>query len=130
MKRIWLGFTLPIIALMLVGSACGRDKGPATHSVNLSVLAQTLYGAGPDKIVRFKQGDIITIHITADEPMELFLHGYDVETRVKPGATGTLQFTANIPGRHALMLHALGDDEGSHKKVEILLGVVDVLPRN
>ncbi|MBI4303085.1 MAG: hypothetical protein HY665_01925 [Chloroflexi bacterium] len=91
-------------------------------------MIQTLYGYRGDKLIPFRQGEKVTISITADEPMEVFLHGYDVETRVKPGETSTLEFPAEVLGRFPLMIHSLGEGEDK-QRVEILLGLVDVLPR-
>lgn len=124
MKLITVGLLIIFAAVGLSG--CGKGSGSAVHSVSLSIVSQTLYGARPDKMIQFKQGEKVTIRITADEPMKIFLHGYDVEIRVKPGETSALQFSADVLGRFPLMIHSLGEDEGSH--VEILLGLVDVVP--
>ena len=125
MKRAGIGLLVILSVVGLMGLACGRTSS-GVHNANLSIMSQTLYGARPDKVIPFKQGEKVTINITADEPMKVFLHGYNVETRVKLGESSTLQFTANVLGRFPLMIHSLGEDEGSH--VEILLGLVDVLP--
>lgn len=134
-KRIVTGLLLMILVAGALWWALGRGGGPQARTFNLAVLDQKLYGAG-EGIFRVKQGDMITLQITADEPMEVFLHGYDLETLVKPNLPGTIQFSANLPGAHALMIHALwvgeGDNKGSHKgkrRVEILLGFVEVLPQ-
>lgn len=126
MKRITLGLLLLLAVGAVWGGACARESG--SHTVNLSVLARTLYGAGSGGVVKISQGDTVALRVNADEPMEVFLHGYDVEARVRPGEASTLQFTANLLGHYPLMIHSLGD-EGSGRRVEILLGYVDVLPR-
>lgn len=128
MKRIGIGLLIILAVVGLLGWACGKGTGSGVHNVNLSIVSQALYGARPDKVIPFKQGEKVTINITADEPMEIFLHGYDVEASVKPGTTSTLQFTADVLGRFVLMIHSLGEGDGE-KRVEILLGLVDVLPR-
>ncbi|MBI4295986.1 MAG: hypothetical protein HY667_02575 [Chloroflexi bacterium] len=112
----------------LLGWACGVRTGPGVQGLNLAIVSQTLSGAGADKTIPFNQGDKVILNITADESMEVELHGYDVETRVKPGKTSRLQFTAHRAGRFPLMIHSLGEDEGN--RVEILLGLVDILPTN
>ncbi|MBI4296268.1 MAG: hypothetical protein HY667_04030 [Chloroflexi bacterium] len=126
MKLITVGLLVIFAVLELFG--CGKGNGSAVHNVNLSIVSQTLYGARPDKIIPFKQDDRVVIRITADEPMVVFLHGYDVESRVEPGETSTLQFTADVLGRFALMIHSLGQG-ASEERAEILLGLVDILPR-
>ena len=125
MKRAGIGLLVILSVMGLMGLACGRTIS-GVHNANLSIMSQTLYGARADKVIPFKKGEKVTINITADEPMIVFLHGYQVETTVKPGETSTLQFTADVLGRFPLMIHSLGEAKGSH--VEILLGLVDILP--
>lgn len=127
MKRSGILLVAILAVMGLLGWACGRGTSSGVHNMNLSIVSQTLYGARPDKIIPFKQGEKVTISISADEPMELFLHGYEVEVKVKPGTPSALEFTADVTGRFALMIHSLGEDGSS--RVEILLGLVDVLPR-
>ncbi len=122
----WLGL---LALLWLAGLACAGQAGPETRTMNLSIVSQTLYGARPDKLIPCAQGEKVTFSITADEPMEVFLHGYDKGTRVTPGQTSTLEFAAIVPGRYPLMIHSLGAGKGE-RKVEILLGLVDVSPGN
>lgn len=121
---------LLMIAILVVGTsfwAAGCSKGPKARTINLAILSQTLYGAGSGSIIRINRGDIVTFQVTTDEPMEIFLHGYDIEAWIKPGETGSIKFTADIPGFHPLMIHALGERSGG-RRVEILLGTVNVLP--
>lgn len=120
----WL--IIPVLAALLAW-ACGSEANAGVKNINLSVVNQTLYGGRADRLIPVKQGDRVNIHITADEPMAVFLHGYDVEVRVKPGTGSDMQFTADVAGRFALMIHSLGEDEGN--RIEILLGLVDILPR-
>lgn len=76
--------------------------GPAVQNINLSIVSQTLYGGRADKLIQLRQDEKVVIHIASDEPMEIFLHGYDVETRVKPGVTSTLQFQTDVVGLKSL----------------------------
>lgn len=124
-KRIEIVFLFILAVVLLPGWACSKD-GPGVHNITLSVVSQTLYGARADKIIPLRQGEDVTITITADEPMEVFVHGYDVETTVKPGTPGKLQFRAEVLGRFPLMIHSLG--EMGEKHVEILLGLIEVMP--
>lgn len=121
---------LLMIAILVVGTsswAAGCSKGPKARTINLAILSQQLYGTGSGSIIRINRGDIVTFQITTDEPMKIFLHGYDIETWLKPGETGNIKFTADTPGFHPIMIHALGESSGE-RRVEILLGTVNVLP--
>jgi heme/copper-type cytochrome/quinol oxidase subunit 2 len=43
--------------------------------------------------------DRVTLRVSSDEPMELHLHGYDVEREVEPGRETKLRFKADLTGR-------------------------------
>ncbi|MGE0484563.1 MAG: hypothetical protein AB7Q81_10520 [Gammaproteobacteria bacterium] len=62
--------------------------------------------------IRVTEGDTVSLHVAADAPAELHLHGYDIEAGVAPGDPVTLQFTADIGGRFPLERHV--DDGGGH----------------
>ncbi|MGH3145211.1 MAG: cupredoxin domain-containing protein [Rubrobacter sp.] len=69
--------------------------------------------------VAVTEGDQVTLRVDSDEPVELHLHGYDIEQEVSPGETAELRFEADITGRFEI------EDHGS----ESLLGVLLVRPR-
>ena len=66
-----------------------------------------------------ERGDTVTLRIDSDKPMELHVHGYDVEQEVEPGETAKLRFEADITGRFEI------EDHESEKE----LGVLQVRPR-
>jgi hypothetical protein len=43
--------------------------------------------------------DRVTLRVSSDKPMELHLHGYDVEREVEPGREAKLRFKADLTGR-------------------------------
>ena len=57
--------------------------------------------------------------LTSDEPVEVHLHGYDLEREIEPGETTTLSFKADLTRRFEI-----GDYES-----EEVLGVLLVQPR-
>jgi len=131
-KHHWAALPLVVLAASLLGlAACGSARGdsPGTRSLNISVLSQTLYGSSGDRLIKVRQGESVTLHITVDEPMEIFLHSYDAEVSLAPGTPGVLEFTASTPGRFPLMIHSLEDEAGNHKRAEVLLALVEVSPR-
>ena len=65
------------------------------------------------------EGDRVTLRVDSDEPLELHLHGYDVEREVEPGRTSNLRFEADLTGRFEIEDHEL----------ETELGVLQVRPR-
>ncbi len=38
------------------------------------------------RLIRVRQGDAVKLRWTTDRPIVLHLHGYDIETKVEPGA--------------------------------------------
>jgi len=103
-------------------------NAPATWAANaaqpkhfvLSLVNGALVGA-PDTI-RVKQGDDVELRLTSDKPMELHLHGYDIEVKVAPAAPAVMSFSAKIPGRFPIEPH--GQEQGRHRAVIYL----EVLP--
>lgn len=55
--------------------------------------------------IRVKQGDVVTLKVTADAEDELHLHGYDKSLELAPGKTAETTFTADMSGRFEAELH-------------------------
>ena len=51
------------------------------------------------------EGDRVNLQITADEPLEFHLHGYDLEEEVEPGEPAELSFDATTTGRFEIENH-------------------------
>src|SRR5262249_18193308 len=68
------------------------------------------HGRVPDamRLIRVKQGDVIRLRWSADQPVTLHLHGYDIEKHVEPGTTTDLAFTAYATGRFPVHVHPQG----------------------
>ena len=56
----------------------------------------------------------------ADAPMELHLHGYDVEAEVAPATPVTMVFVAEFAGRFAVEAHLEGGGERAVLFLEVL----------
>ena len=54
------------------------------------------------------EGDQVNLRITSEEPVEVHLHGYDLERPVGPGRPARLRFTAAAEGIFELELHGTG----------------------
>jgi hypothetical protein len=85
--------------------------------------------SGPD-VVRVIQGDSVQIVLSADEPAEVHLHGYDLLLSLQPNVPGKLEFNAKIAGRFPLEVHRYGTAEpASHHRGGQPLLYVEVHPR-
>ena len=69
--------------------------------------------------ISVNEDDSVTLRVSSDRPMELHLHGYDVEQEVGPGQKASLRFRADLTGRFEI------EDHGAERE----LGVLQVRPR-
>ena len=65
------------------------------------------------------EGDTVTLRVSSDKPVELHMHGYDVEQEVEPGEKAEIRFEADLTGRFEI------EDHETEKE----LGVLQVRPR-
>ena len=68
--------------------------------------------------ISVNEDDSVTLRVSSDRPMEIHLHGYDVEQEVGPGQKASLRFRADLTGRFEI------EDHESEKE----LGVLQVRP--
>lgn len=73
---------------------------------------------GPGNL-RTTAGDEVVIRWDSDRPVELHLHGYDLNARPAPGRPAEMAFEAHATGRFPIELH----DGGSHHRPLIYLEV-------
>lgn len=81
------------------------------------------------RLVRVKQGDVVRLRWSVDQPVILHLHGYDIEKRVEPGIVGEMTFTARATGRFPVNAHLAGAQTGSRAHEEPSLVYIEVYPR-
>jgi hypothetical protein len=74
--------------------------------------------------LRVTQGNDLRLRWTADAPIVLHLHGYDIEKKVVPGTVTEFRFKANAAGRFAVSIHRQGS---AHHHDPVL--VLEVYPR-
>jgi uncharacterized cupredoxin-like copper-binding protein len=74
--------------------------------------------SGP-AVIQVRQGETLTLRVTADAADELHLHGYDSLLRLQPGQTAELTLQAEHAGRFEFELHH------AHREI----GVLEVQPR-
>lgn len=98
---------------------CGAGEKPARREVDLDVRAGAL--PADKQVIRAGQGDDIVLRWSADEPITIHLHGYDIEKDLKPGALTTMWFVATATGRFPITRHGHGE--------ETPLAYLEVLPR-
>jgi hypothetical protein len=76
------------------------------------------------RVLRAAEGERVELRWSADEPLVLHLHGYDIETRVAPGKPAITAFAARLTGRFAVEIHGTG---AKHRHGALLY--VEIYPR-
>lgn len=115
--RIAGPLTAPLVVMCLVAVQAVAEP----RSIDLTISNGAL--PADQQLVAVAQGDELTLRLTSDEPVEVHLHGYDIEEKVSPGTTVSRRFTARAAGRFPLELH--GDRRGGERVV----GYLEVRPR-
>jgi hypothetical protein len=105
--------------------------GVACRAAELTFDLRVEHGRVPEamRLIRVKEGDIVKLRWTTDQPLVLHLHGYDIEQRVMPGAAAELVFTAYATGRFAIHVHRQGNHDSGQAHEEAPLVTVEVYPR-
>lgn len=115
--------SLILIALVVLGLGglffalrpTPQEAGPQEREVDLEVRGDAMT---PEEVV-LGEGDAVTLRVVADRPMQLHLHGYDLEGKVSPDEPAELSFDANLTGRFEI------EEEQTHTE----LGTLVVEPR-
>jgi len=102
-------FALLFIGAIVLGGVwyVAREKendttGASAKTFTLVVKERRLVSG--DGNLQVKQGDLVTINVTADEEEEFHLHGYDKSVDLFPGAEASLVFEASASGRYPFEL--------------------------
>jgi hypothetical protein len=80
------------------------------------------------RLIRVKQHDAVRLRWTADRPIILHLHGYDIETKVEPGIVSDMVFMARATGRFPVEEHN-SSVRVDHSHGEVPLVRIEVRPR-
>ena len=111
-----------LIGLLLIaawGGGCGGGEKPSRKEFELAFRGGAL--PADRQVIRVRQGDDVILRWSTDEPLEVHLHGYDIEKDLKPGTVTTMWFVAAATGRFPITRHRHGE--------EATLGYVEVHPR-
>jgi hypothetical protein len=97
-----------IVAFLAIGGYLvfrATGGGGQAVTINLTVNGDQVTPANPT----VKQGDQVTMTITADRKEEIHLHGYDIHFEVpSPGGSATHTFTADKSGSWPMEIEDTG----------------------
>jgi hypothetical protein len=109
-----------ILAAVIALGAClapplaAGDERPlaASRTFELRIAQRRVPPA--QRVLRATEGERVELRWSADEPLVLHLHGYDIETRVAPGRPAVTAFAARLTGRFAVEIHGEGGPQRRH----------------
>jgi heme/copper-type cytochrome/quinol oxidase subunit 2 len=73
------------------------------------VFALEIHSEAPTakpQVLAVRQNDQVVIHVSSDKPVQVHLHGYDIERDVVPNVVTSLSFTATATGRFPIEIHS------------------------
>jgi FtsP/CotA-like multicopper oxidase with cupredoxin domain len=121
------------LASPVATAADGEGAQAPTRSFALRIEQRRVPQA--QRVLRTTEGERVELRWTADEPVVLHLHGYDIETRVAPDKPAVTSFTARLTGRFPVAIHVdsapgrSGSSAKSSSHHHVTLLHVEVHPR-
>jgi hypothetical protein len=105
-RRRLARISILFVAVWAVG--CGGGGEATRRELDLDVRGGAL--PADKQLIHADQGDDILLRWSADEPITIHLHGYDIEKDLKPGAVTTMSFVATATGRFPITRHGHGEE--------------------
>ena len=102
---------------------------PAANAAEVTFDLRIENGRVPEsmRLIRVRPNDIVKLQWTADRPLTIHLHGYDIEKEIAPGATTGMTFTARATGRFTVEPHLSRSPSGGHPHGDVLV-TIEVYP--
>ena len=104
----------------LAQAALALADKPGEKAFNLSLRNGRL--ESKNNTLRVRRGERVELRFSTDRPIQLHLHGYDIEASASPESPATISFTADIPGRFPVSEHAHG--KAHHHQAVLYLEVL------
>jgi len=92
----------PLIAALLAVAVANAHAEERVFPLEIQSQAPT---AKPS-VLAVRQNDQVVIRVSSDQPVQVHLHGYDIESDVVPNVLTSLRFTATATGRFPIEIHS------------------------
>jgi len=92
-----------LLTAALLGAAIGN-----AHAED-RVFELEIHSEGPTSkptVLAVRQNDRVVLLVSSDKPVQVHLHGYDIESNVVPNVVTSLRFTATATGRFPIEIHS------------------------
>jgi hypothetical protein len=118
-----------LIGAMFLGPVASDAQVSSAQAVRFSIAINGRKVEPAHRTVRAKQGATLELAFTADEPVELHLHGYDRYLTLEPGKEAVMRLDAKIAGRFAIEAHRFGPSAGgARSRGHVVLLYLEVHP--
>jgi len=134
-KFLIAGVSVVLLGAGYVGarsySTSGGDIASQDLSYRLIIGEEAMRGqklAAEAPVLRAREGDHVSLLLTAPLPAEVYIHGLELSTTLLPDFETPLAFSAVSPGRYYIHLHNVvceGQTGDSHVEV----AVIEIEPR-
>lgn len=101
--------------LALRPGTTSSSGGPRERDLDVGIAD----GEMDPRVISAVEGDSVTLSVSAEEPVEVHVHGYDIEEEVEPGEPVEISFDAGLTGRFDIEDH----------ETEAVIGTLVVRPR-
>ena len=96
-------FGRALLAIAMLGAAIAN-----VHAED-RVFELEIHSEGPTaepRTLTVRQNDQVVVRLTSDKPLQVHLHGYDIESDVVPKRVTSLRLTATATGRFSIEIHS------------------------
>ena len=106
-----LGISLILAGLFVLLRPNSPAAGPQTREFDLRISEEVME---PSEIT-VAEGDRVVLRISTstDSPLEVHVHGYDIERELEPGEPARFSFDADLTGRFEIEAHETGEKLGT-----------------
>jgi hypothetical protein len=119
-----------VIGSILLGSLDSPSQVSSAEAERFSIVIRGRSVDGPQRTIRATQGAMLELAFSADETVELHLHGYDRHLTVHPGEEAVMRLDAKIAGRFAIEAHRFdGPAGGRPSRGHVVLLYLEIHPR-
>jgi len=102
-----------IVAAFIALEACLALAQAPLRTFEIQVAERRVPPA--QRVLRVTEGERVELRWSADEPLVLHFHGYDLETHVAPGKPAVTAFAARLTGRFPVAIHGEGGSKHRHR---------------
>ena len=107
-------------ALVAALQLCAPAPAQAA-AASFDLVVSAAQHPGDAQVMVVQQGDEVTLKVTTELPVEVHVHGYEIEEAAAPGKPASVHFRAHATGRFPVEIHL----KGGHR----VIGYLEVHPR-